>query len=400
MAGPLGGRRILLGVTGGIAAYKAAYLARLLRERGAEVQVLMTPAATRFVGPDTFAALTGRPVHSDVFEHTDEVLHVRLAHEADAAVVAPATANVLAKLAIGLADDLLTSTLLELSTPVVVAPAMHTGMWESPATRENVQTLRSRGVRIVGPSEGSLAAGDEGLGRMADPEEIAEALQAALSGGGELTGRRVIVTAGPTYEPIDAVRFVGNRSSGKMGFAIATEAAARGATVTLVAGPTHLPNPDGVEVVRLETADEMRREVLSRFQEADAVVKAAAVGDFRPASPTTKKLKKEAGVPEVRLEPTPDILKELGERKGHRVLVGFAAETRDLEASGRRKLQEKNLDLIVVNQVGEEGTGFGADTNRAMILARDGDDEPAREWTKRELAAAICDRLAKALSAV
>jgi phosphopantothenoylcysteine decarboxylase/phosphopantothenate--cysteine ligase len=400
VAGPLAGRRILLGVTGGIAAYKSAYLARLLRERGAEVQVLMTPAATRFVGPDTFAALTGRPVHSDVFEHTDEVLHVRLAHEADAAVVAPATANVLAKLAIGLADDLLTSTLLELSTPVVVAPAMHTGMWESPATRENVHTLRSRGVRIVGPSEGSLAAGDEGMGRMADPEEIAEALQGALSGGGDLIGRRVIVTAGPTYEPIDAVRFVGNRSSGKMGFAIATEAAARGATVTLVAGPTHLPDPDGVDVVRLETADEMRREVLSRFQDADAVVKAAAVGDFRPASPTTKKLKKEAGVPELRLEPTPDILKELGERKGHRVLIGFAAETGDLEAAGRRKLQEKNLDLIVVNQVGEEGTGFGADTNRALILVRDGDDEPAREWTKRELAAAICDRLAKALSAV
>jgi phosphopantothenoylcysteine decarboxylase/phosphopantothenate--cysteine ligase len=400
VAGPLAGRSILLGVTGGIAAYKAAYLARLLRERGAEVQVLMTPAATRFVGPDTFAALTGRPVHSDVFEHTDEVLHVRLAHEADAAVVAPATANVLAKLAIGLADDLLTSTLLELTTPVVVAPAMHTGMWESPATRENVRTLRSRGVRIVGPSEGSLAAGDEGMGRMADPEEIVEAVQAALSGGGDLTGRRVIVTAGPTYEPIDAVRFVGNRSSGKMGFAIATEAAARGATVTLVAGPTHLPDPDGVEVVRLETADEMRREVLSRFQEADAVVKAAAVGDFRPASPTMKKLKKEAGVPEIRLEPTPDILKELGERKGHRVLIGFAAETGDLEAAGRRKLQEKNLDLIVVNQVGQEGTGFGADTNRALILARDGDDEPAREWTKRELAAAICDRLAKALSAV
>jgi phosphopantothenoylcysteine decarboxylase / phosphopantothenate---cysteine ligase len=400
VAGPLAGRRILFGVTGGIAAYKAAYLARILRERGAEVQVLMTPAATRFVGPDTFAALTGRPVYSDTFEHTDEVLHVRLAHEADAAVVAPATANVLAKLAIGLADDLLTSTLLELSKPVVVAPAMHTGMWESPATQENVQTLRSRGVRIVGPSEGSLAAGDEGMGRMADPEEIAEAVQAAFSGGGDLTGRRVIVTAGPTYEPIDAVRFVGNRSSGKMGFAIATEAAARGATVTLVAGPTHLPDPHGVEVIRLETADEMRREVLTRFQEADAVVKAAAVGDFRPASPTTEKLKKEAGVPEVRLEPTPDILKELGERKGHRVLIGFAAETGDLEAAGRRKLQEKNLDLIVVNQVGEEGTGFGADMNRALILARDGDDEPVREWTKRELAAAICDRLAKALSAV
>jgi phosphopantothenoylcysteine decarboxylase/phosphopantothenate--cysteine ligase len=400
MAGPLAGRRVLLGVTGGIAAYKAAYLARLLRERGGEITVLMTPSATRFVGPDTFAALTGRPVHSDVFELTEEVLHVRLAHEADAAVVAPATANLLAKLALGLADDLLTSTLLELSAPVVVAPAMHTGMWESPATRQNVQTLLSRGVVIVGPNEGSLAAGDPGMGRMAEPEEIAEALHAAFSGGGELSGRRVIVTAGPTYEPIDAVRFVGNRSSGKMGFAIAAEAAARGAVVTLITGPTHLPDPPGLAVVRVETADEMRREVFSRFEDADAVVKAAAVGDFRPVAPAREKLRKESGVPEIRLEPTPDILKELGERKGSKVLFGFAAETGELEAAGRRKLEEKNLDLVVVNRVGEAGTGFDADTNRALILARDGSDEPLRGWTKRELAAAICDRLAKTLSAV
>ena len=400
MARPLAGRRVLLGITGGIAAYKAAYLARLLKERGAEVQVLMTPAATRFVGPDTFAALTGRPVHSDVFEHTEEVLHVRLAHEADAAIVAPATANLLAKLALGLADDLLTSTLLELTGPVVVAPAMHTGMWESPATRQNVETLRSRGVTVVGPTEGALAAGDEGMGRMADPEEIAEALQAAIPGGGELVGRTVIVTAGPTYEPIDAVRFVGNRSSGKMGFAIAVEAAARGGLVTLITGPTHLSDPPGVEVVRVETAEEMRREVMSRLEQTDAVVKAAAVGDFRPATPAKEKLKKDAGVPEIRLEPTPDILKELGAHKGNRVLIGFAAETGDLESAGRRKLEEKNLDLVVVNRVGQPGTGFDADTNLAMILARDGDDEPPREWTKRELAAAICDRLAKALSAV
>jgi phosphopantothenoylcysteine decarboxylase/phosphopantothenate--cysteine ligase len=400
MAGPLAGRRILLGITGGIAAYKAAYLARLLRERGAEVQVLMTPAATRFVGPDTFAALTGRPVHSDVFEHTDEVLHVRLAHEADAAVVAPATANLLAKLALGLADDLLTSTLLELSAPVVVAPAMHTGMWHSPATRQNVDTLLSRGVQVVGPHEGSLAAGDEGMGRMADPEEIAGSLQKVLSRDDDLSDRRVLVTAGPTYEPIDAVRFVGNRSSGKMGFAIATEAAGRGATVTLVTGPTQLPDPPGVETVRVQTADEMHREVTSRFDQAHAVVMAAAVSDFRPISPRDEKLKKDEGVPEIRLESTPDILKELGDRRGRAVLFGFAAETGHLEAAGRRKLAEKNLDLIVVNQVGQQGTGFDADTNRALILARDGDDEPEREWTKRELAATICDRLAKTLSAV
>jgi phosphopantothenoylcysteine decarboxylase / phosphopantothenate---cysteine ligase len=399
MAGPLAGRRVLLGITGGIAAYKAAYLARLLRERGAEVQVVMTPAATRFVGPDTFAALTGRPVHSDVFEHTDEVLHVRLAHAADAAVVAPATANVLAKLALGLADDLLTSTLLELGRPVVVAPAMHTGMWDSPATRHNMDTLRDRGVTIVGPAEGSLAAGDEGMGRMADPEEIASALQRLFSGG-DLEGRRVIVTAGPTYEPIDAVRFIGNRSSGKMGFAVAAEAAARGAAVTLITGPTDLQDPPNVEVVRVETADEMRSEMLSRFEDADAVVKAAAVADFRPSTPAKEKIKKAEGVPSVVLQPTPDILKELGERKGHKVLIGFAAETGDLEAAGRRKLDEKNLDLVVVNEVGRPGTGFDADTTRALILARDGDDESLREWTKRGLASAICDRLAKALSAV
>ncbi|MGH2695461.1 MAG: bifunctional phosphopantothenoylcysteine decarboxylase/phosphopantothenate--cysteine ligase CoaBC, partial [Actinomycetota bacterium] len=220
MASPLAGRRVLLGVTGGVAAYKVAYLARLLRERGAEVQVVMTPAATRFVGPETFAALTGRQAHSDVFERTEDVLHVRLAHEADAAVVAPATANLLAKLATGVADELLTSTLLEFGGPLVVAPAMHSGMWTHPATVENLRVLRGRGVGVVGPVEGPLAAGDEGVGRMAEPEEIVAALERAVAErGGPLTARRILVTAGPTHEPIDAVRYVGNRSSGKMGYA-------------------------------------------------------------------------------------------------------------------------------------------------------------------------------------
>jgi phosphopantothenoylcysteine decarboxylase / phosphopantothenate---cysteine ligase len=392
MAGPLQGREVLLGVTGGIAAYKAAFLARLLRDRGAEVQVVMTLSATRFVGPDTFAALTGREVHSDVFEHAETVLHVRLARAADLAVVAPATANVLARLALGLADDLLTSTLLEFRGPVVVAPAMHSGMWGHPATARNLETLRARGVSVVGPGEGPLAAGDQGMGRMAEPEDIVAALE---SGADEdLAGRRVLVTAGPTHEPIDAVRFVGNRSSGKMGFAVAAEAARRGASVTLVTGPTHLAGPPGVEVVRVQTAEEMRHAVLERFEQADAVVKAAAVSDWRPKEEAPGKLKKEAGPPDVLLEATPDILRELGERKGRRVLVGFAAETEDLEESGRRKLREKHLDLIVVNRVGEPGTGFGSDTNRATILAADGDDVTMREWTKRELASALCDRLA------
>jgi phosphopantothenoylcysteine decarboxylase / phosphopantothenate---cysteine ligase len=407
MASPLAGRRVLLGVTGGIAAYKSAYLARLLRERGAEVQVVMTPAATRFVGPDTFAALTGRPVHSEVFDHTEAVLHVRLARQAEVAVIAPATANVLAKLAVGIADDLLTSTLLEFRGPVVAAPAMHTGMYEHPATARNLETLRAHGVRLVGPDAGPLAAGDEGMGRMAEPEAIAAAVEEALAtpaphpaGGGtdELRGRVVLVTAGPTHEPIDAVRFLGNRSSGKMGFAVAEAARDRGATVLLVAGPTHLPDPPGVEVVRVETAAQMRAAVAARFDEADAVVKAAAVADFRPAEPVTGKLKKDAGPPELRLEPTEDILAELGERKGNRVLVGFAAETADLEEEGLRKLRAKGLDIVVVNQVGRPGTGFEADTNRAAILTAGGEVEPVRRWTKAELASAICDRLAKLLA--
>ena len=396
MAAPLAGRRVLLGVTGGIAAYKAAILCRLLQERGAEVQVVMTPSATRFVGPDTFAALTGRPVHSDVFERTETVLHVRLARESDVAVVAPATANILAKLANGLADDLLSSTLLELGGPLVVAPAMHSGMWDAAPTRRNMAALREAGVAVVGPVTGPLAAGDEGMGRMAEPEEIAEAVQAAV-GGGDLAGRRVLVTAGPTYEPVDAVRFLGNRSSGRMGFAVAEQARRRGAEVTLVAGPTHLPDPPGVRVVRVQTAAEMREAVLGAAEEADAVVKAAAVSDYRPGAPADRKLKKEEGPPDLRLEPTVDILGELGERGGERVLVGFAAETDDLETAGRRKLEEKGLDLVVVNEVGRPGTGFDAETNRAMILSAAGDDEPLREWTKRELSGAICDRLAKLL---
>jgi phosphopantothenoylcysteine decarboxylase / phosphopantothenate---cysteine ligase len=399
MGSPLQGRRVLLGVTGGIAAYKAAYLVRRLRERGAEVQVVMTPAATRFVGPDTFAALTGREVHSEVFEHTEGVLHVRLAREADAAVVAPATANVVARLARGLADDLLTSTLLEFRGPLVVAPAMHSGMWGHPATIHNVDRLRDWGVAVVEPAMGPLAAGDEGMGRMAEPEDIVAAVESALADrAGPLAGTRVVVTAGPTFEPIDAVRFVGNRSSGKMGFLVAEEAERRGAAVTLVAGPTHLPDPPGVEVIRVETAEEMRDTVLSRFDVADAVVKAAAVADWRPKERVEEKLRKEAGPPDLLLEPTPDILRELGERKEHRILVGFAAETGDLEGAGRTKLREKHLDLIVVNRVGAAGTGFEADTNRALILSADGDDVPLREWTKRDLASAICDRVAGLLA--
>jgi phosphopantothenoylcysteine decarboxylase/phosphopantothenate--cysteine ligase len=388
---------VLLGVTGGIAAYKAAYLARMLVSAGADVRVVMSEAATRFVGPDTFAAITGKPAHSGLWEEPGTVLHVRLAHEVDIAVVAPATANVLSKLTHGIADDLLTSILLESSVPLVVAPAMHTGMWEHPATRENVETLDSRGVTFVGPAFGELAAGDEGTGRMAEPDEIFGAIQALADGAQDLSGRRILVTAGPTHEPIDAVRYIGNRSSGRMGIAVAAEARARGAEVDLVLGPGATAPPAALRVVRVETAEQMRDAVFSLADVADAVVMAAAVADFRPEHPAGGKLKKEAGVPEIRLVPTPDILADLGTRGRDRVLVGFAAETEELESAGRRKLEAKNLDLVVVNEVGREGTGFAAATNHALILSRDGDDEMLRTWTKQELAAAICDRVAKLL---
>ncbi len=277
-------RRVLLGITGGVAAYKSAHLARLLTAAGAEVTVVMTESATRFVGPDTFAALTGRPVHTSLWERPGEVLHVRLAHEADLAIVAPATANLLAKLAHGLADDLLTSTLLEYAGPLVIAPAMHTGMWEHPATRGNVETLEGRGVTFVGPVEGALAHGDSGVGRLAEPETIAAEALAVLDGAvaGSLIGRTVVVTAGPTYEPIDPVRFIGNHSSGKMGVAVAAEAARRGATVHLILGPGTVAPPAGAQVVRITTAEQMREAVMRYADDADAIVMAAAVADFRP----------------------------------------------------------------------------------------------------------------------
>jgi phosphopantothenoylcysteine decarboxylase/phosphopantothenate--cysteine ligase len=388
---------VLLAVTGGIAAYKSLTIARRLRDLGIDVQAIMTPAATRFVGTDSFAALTGRPVHSDVFERPEAVLHVRLAHASAGAVVAPATANVIAKLALGLADDLVTSTLLEATGPLVIAPAMHTGMWEHPSTQEHLATLRARGAVIVGPASGPLAAGDEGIGRMAEPEDIAAAVAAAL-GPKDLAGTAVLVTAGPTYEPVDAVRFLGNRSSGRMGFAIAGEAASRGASVVLVAGPVSLDPPHGVEVIRVETAAEMSAAVESRFAASDAVVMAAAVADFRPVAPRDDKIKKEGGPPRLELEPTEDILSGLGKRREHQVLVGFAAETGDVLAEGRRKLSEKNLDLLVANRVGSPGTGFGSETNEAAILSREDADEALRGWTKAELARAVCDRLAALLA--
>lgn len=392
----LAGRRVLLGVTGGIAAYKAAILARLLVAEGAEVTAVLTEGATRFVGADTFAALTGRPAHVSLWERPGEVLHVKLAREADVAVVAPCTANFIAKLAHGLADDLLSAVLLEYDGSLVLAPAMHTGMWNATATQDNVRLLASRGVMYVGPIEGALAHGDQGMGRMSEPDQILAAVTSAL-GPRDMEGRHVLVTAGPTHEPLDPVRFLGNRSSGKMGVAVAAEAARRGAAVTLVLGPGTVEPPRSVKVVRVDTADQMRDAVADGFDQADAIVMAAAVADFKPKAASGVKLKKEQGVPDVVLEPTVDILRELGERKGSRVLVGFAAETSDVEAAGRAKLAAKGVDLLVANRVGAEGTGFGSDTNEAAILAADGDDVSMKRWTKVELASAVCDRIVWAL---
>jgi phosphopantothenoylcysteine decarboxylase/phosphopantothenate--cysteine ligase len=386
---------VLLGVTGGIAAYKACTLTRLLTAAGAEVQVVMTAAATRFVGPDTFSALSERPAYTDLWQAPGEVLHVRLAHEAHVAVVAPVTANVLAKLATGIADDLLTSTLLEASCPLVLAPAMHSGMWRHPTTRSNVEALAARGAHLVGPVSGPLAAGDEGVGRMAEPEDIAAAVGSAVARGRDLAGRRIVVSAGPTWEPIDPVRFIGNRSSGTMGFALAREALGRGAHVTLVVGPGTVPPPEGPVLVPVTTAEEMREAVLTAAGRADAVIMAAAVADFRPERAAEGKLKKEGGPPELRLVPTPDILRDLARDRGGAILVGFAAETSDVMEAGRAKLRDKGVDLLVVNEVGREGTGFGSITDEAAILSgREGEETPLRTWTKAALAAAICDRLA------
>ena len=394
------GRRVLLAVTGGIAAYKSAILARLLTAGGADVTSLLTHAATRFIGPDTLSALTGRPAYTTVWDRPGEVLHVRLAHDADVAVIAPCTANVLAKLAHGIADDLVTSTMLEYAGPVVLAPAMHTGMWTAAATQANIATLAARGVQIVGPVEGALAHGDEGLGRMSEPEDIAAAVRAVFEPG-DLAGVRILVTAGPTHEPIDPVRFIGNRSSGTMGVAVAAEAARRGADVTLVLGPGTVPPPVGADVVHVETADEMHAAVTARAGDADVVVMAAAVADFRPKSVADVKLKKESGVPELVLEPTPDIIAELGEAKRTgQILVGFAAETGDVEAAGTEKLRRKHLDLLVANVVGRAGTGFGSSTNDALIIGPTGTVGPMRTWTKGELARAIVDRARDALHSV
>jgi len=392
----LKGKCILLGVTGGIAAYKAVEILRGLVKEGADVWTIMTRAAQEFITPLTFQVLSGHHVRTELFSpiRGGEVEHIALAERAHVAVVAPATANILAKMAHGIADDLLSTTLLALRCPVVVCPAMNVNMYRHPTVQENLTLLRRRGVHVVEPEEGELACGWEGKGRLAAPEIVVERLREVLAPK-DLTEEHVLVTAGPTREPLDPVRFLSNPSSGKMGFALARAARLRGARVTLVSGPTGLRPPEGVRFVSVTTAEEMFKAVLETFPEATVVVKAAAVADFRPKTRIPQKIKK--GDSErfvLELERTPDILLELGRKKGERILVGFAAETRDVVKSAREKLQRKNLDLIVANDLTREGAGFGVDTNEVILVHRNGAEEALPRLTKAEVAWIILDRIA------
>ena len=385
------GRRIVLGVSGGIAAYKAIEVCRRLVDAGAHVAPVLTRGATRFVGATTFSALASEPVHTSLFDDRDPIPHTRLGQGADLVLVAPATARVLGAYAAGISSDLLTATLLATEAPVVVCPAMHTEMWRHPAVRENVATLRRRGVHVVEPEAGRLAGGDVGEGRLAAPEVIVAAVEQVLATGRDLAGLHVLVTAGGTREPIDPVRFVGNRSSGKQGHAIAAEAAARGAKVTLVTTVALAP-PAGADVVRVETAAQMADAVAATAAGADVVVMAAAVADFRPVRAADRKIKKAGGVPEIVLEPTPDILAGLGARKPPgQTLVGFAAETDDLRQNASRKLVEKGVDMIVANDVTAPGAGFEHDTNRVVILNADGTEREVPLADKRAVARAVLD---------
>lgn len=389
----LEGKRIVLGVSGGIAAYKAIDVCRRLVDAGAHVIPVLTDGALHFVGRTTFDALGSERAWTSLWDEQHPIPHTHLGQTADLVLVAPATARVLGLYAGGISDDLLTNVLIATRAPVLVCPAMHTEMWEHPAVQDNLRVLRTRGVQVVEPESGRLAGGDVGTGRLADPGRIVQAAADLLdrSPAARLDGVRVVVTAGGTREPIDPVRFIGNRSSGKQGHAVADEASARGATVTLIT-TVGLPVPAGIDVVRVATAAEMEQAVLTCSESADVVVMAAAVADFRPAAVASSKIKKSDGLPHVVLEPTPDILAELGARRRRgQVLVGFAAETDDLHANAADKLQRKGIDLIVANDVSAPGVGFEHDTNAVVLLGADGSATEVPLTTKRAIARSILD---------
>ena len=393
----LAGRRIVLGVSGGIAAYKAVEVCRRLVDAGAFVSPVMTKDAERFIGKVTLSALASEKVRTSMWDEAEPIPHTKLGQGADLVVVVPATARVLGAYAAGLSYDLLTSTLLATRAPVVVCPAMHTEMWEHAAVQENIATLRRRGVHVVDPEVGRLAGGDEGAGRLADPAVIVAAVERVLAARRDLAGVRLLVTAGGTREPIDPVRFIGNRSSGKQGYALAEVAHQRGAHVTLVT-TVDRPVTPGITVERVETAAEMEAAVARHSDEADVIVMAAAVADFRPKAAAEVKIKKGEGVPEVILEPTPDILAGLARRKRDgQLLVGFAAETVDVRANAADKLARKRLDLIVANDVSAPGVGFEHDTNSVVVLAADGTEQNVPLTDKRQVASVVLDAVAARL---
>jgi phosphopantothenoylcysteine decarboxylase/phosphopantothenate--cysteine ligase len=390
--------KIALGVSGGIACYKAAEILRRLQDRNFDVAVVMTKGAAQFVTPLTFRALSGNKVYMDIFEGASAGAdassaydHIFLAQRIDLFLVAPATADCIAKMAAGIADDFFTTFHLAVQSPTVVAPAMNTRMWEHPSVQANLRTLEGRGVHIIQPETGRMACNTYGPGRLAPVEEIVEYVSTLLARSQDLKGVRLLVTAGPTVEDLDPVRFLSNRSSGKMGYAIATAARRRGADVTLISGPSNLDFPG---VIRVRTTEQMRQAVVAHFENVDAVIKAAAPLDFRPKTVATQKIKKSKATSAIEVEPTPDILQELGRRKNGKVLVGFAAETEDLAANARAKLKAKNLDLVVVNPVGGPDSGFESDTNRASIIDARGEVQEVPLMRKAEMADMILDRVA------
>lgn len=399
---------VALGVGGGVAAYKAAELARALMEHGFTVQAILTEAAQEFITPLTFAALTGRKVLTNLFSAANpedtlasSVEHIQVAQQHDILVIAPATADLMAKLAHGLAGDFLTTTYLAFTGPVVLAPAMNSNMWNHPATRENLRILRERGHVIVEPEDGLLACGTVGPGRLAEPAKIAEVVArlrdrpARVAHRRDLEGEVVMITAGPTQEPLDAVRFLSNRSSGKMGYALAAGALERGARVILVSGPVHLDAPQGAEVIRVHTAVEMRAAVMEHLKESTVIIKAAAVADYHRVDAPHHKVKKTAARMSLELDPTPDILAELGRKKGDRLLVGFAAETDNLLEEARRKLESKNCDMVVANLVSAEGEGFESDENEVVLVLSTGEAIPVKRAPKTAIAHRIFDEMIK-----
>ena len=388
--------KIILGITGGIAAYKAAEVARLLMQEGHEVQAVMTAAAQQFIQPMTFAALTGRKVLTDLFAIESAIEHISVAQENELMAIVPATADVIAKLAHGFADDFLTTLYLAFTGKVVISPAMNVNMWQHPATQANLAMLRARGHEVVEPGSGYLACGMTGPGRLAEPEVIVEAIRRMGSPRRDLDGETILITAGPTQEPLDPVRYISNRSSGKMGYALAEVAAVRGARVILVSGPVHLNPPRGVEVISVRTAQEMRDAVFEHLSEAGIVIKSAAVADFHLSRVPGQKVKKTAARVSLELDPTPDILAELGRKKGDRLLIGFAAETENLVQEARRKCESKNCDMVVGNFVGGvSDTGFESDQNEVVLVRRSGEPVEIPRASKREIAGRIFDEILK-----